>query len=206
MATTTLTNTSISETYVSLLHSNGEILPAVDQEWIYDGCGNRSSLKLGRACNGATICGTLSCDTLVSGNYDDFLSKLHPVNSVLFTTDNVNPGTRLAGTTWIRISQGSFIAGVGTGTDKNSSTHTVAAGLDSSTGEYTHQLTENEMPSHSHQLDSRLFSFVSFYNAEQGGVPDGRGSRDITTTSTGGNQPHNNIPPYFGLYVWQRTA
>lgn len=26
------------------------------------------------------------------------------------------------------------------------------------------------------------------------------------TSSVGGNQPHNNIPPYYAVYIWKRTA
>lgn len=55
---------------------------------------------------------------------------------------------------------------------------TYAAG--STGGEASHQLTTAEMPSHNHALDN--------YNV------------------TGGNQPHNNMPPYLAVFMWQRTA
>ena len=28
----------------------------------------------------------------------------------------------------------------------------------------------------------------------------------IESTSVGGNQPHNNMPPYLAVYAWKRTA
>jgi hypothetical protein len=68
MASTKLTQTKISDTYGGVLHSNGEALPVSTQADIYDGLGNKSSLKLGRACNGATVCGTFTCDILSAGN------------------------------------------------------------------------------------------------------------------------------------------
>ena len=68
MANNSLSNTKINITYTSLLHANGAPLPATSQEDIYDGAGNKSALKLGRACNGATVCGTFTCDTLSAGN------------------------------------------------------------------------------------------------------------------------------------------
>ena len=37
MASESLTNTNISETYVGVLHAKGEALPASGQEDIYDG-------------------------------------------------------------------------------------------------------------------------------------------------------------------------
>ena len=68
MASTKLTQTKISDTYGGVLHSNGEPLPVSTLVNIYDGVGNKSSLKLGRACNGATVCGTFTCDILSAGN------------------------------------------------------------------------------------------------------------------------------------------
>lgn len=68
MANNSLSNTKINITYASLLHANGVPIPVAGQEDIYDGAGNKSSLKLGRACNGATVCGTFTCDTLSAGN------------------------------------------------------------------------------------------------------------------------------------------
>jgi len=68
MSNNSLSNTKINITYTSLLHANSVPLPVTSQEDIYDGAGNKSSLKLGRACNGATVCGTFTCDTLSAGN------------------------------------------------------------------------------------------------------------------------------------------
>lgn len=64
-----LTNTNISDTYKGLLHSFGIPLPATGQVDMYDGVGTKSALKLGAECNGATVCGTLTCGNLVlTGN------------------------------------------------------------------------------------------------------------------------------------------
>jgi hypothetical protein len=58
--------TNISETFNGLLHAFGSPIPLVGQQLIYDGYGTPSALRLGANCNGATICGTLSCDNIVS--------------------------------------------------------------------------------------------------------------------------------------------
>ena len=210
MATTTLTNTTISDTYVSLLHANGEILPPTGQVVIYDGCGKESSIKIGRCSSsaGLTVCGPISASGALDGDWSTLIDLIYPIGSIFFSADNVNPGVRFTGTTWAQISQGRFIAGVGTGTDINTNTHAVAAGEDSSTGEYTHQLTIAEMPAHSHEIkgnsgDTRPPQKI----APEMAADDAEflaNDPDIIQ-NTGGSLSHNNIPPYFGLYVWQRT-
>lgn len=64
MATITLTDQNISNTYTGILHAQGTILPSSGQVLIYDGDGNSSALRLGRAGFGATISGGLSCNVL----------------------------------------------------------------------------------------------------------------------------------------------
>lgn len=222
MATTTLTNATISETYVSLLHSNGEILPATGQVVIYDGCGNESSIKIGRCSSsaGLTVCGSISASGTLDGDWSTLIDLVYPVGSVFFSANNVNPGVRFTGTTWTQISQGRFIAGVGQGND-GTDTHTVAPSADSGTGKYNHQLTVDEMPSHTHFVagmtrtggylsgdPSKVVSWKS--NFASGNVDyaffQASEANGGTSSSVGGSQSHNNIPPYFGLYVWERTA
>ena len=67
-------------------------------------------------------------------------------------------------------------------------------------GERSHKLTEAEMPSHHHQQGSE-----SLYNRYGGGRVVGprnwqSGHLDVcadqNTSTTGGDQPHNNMPPY----------
>ena len=31
-------------------------------------------------------------------------------------------------------------------------------------------------------------------------------SKEIILNDTGGNQPHNNMPPYLAVYIWKRVA
>jgi microcystin-dependent protein len=111
---------------------------------------------------------------------------------------------------------------VGTGTDANSSTYTIALG--STIGEYQHTLTVGEMPTHahgvtdpghSHQLttvnddynNSSVYpnnTRISAPQYDSGNVISWTSSVSSTTTgitinNTGGSNPHNNIQPMIGM-------
>jgi len=140
---------------------------------------------------------------------------LFPIGSIFFSITNLNPGSRFSGTTWVQVANGRFIAGVGIGTDSNNTNLTINAG-GSNYGEYTHRLTIDEMPSHRHGFtgangNTNNQSHSPFEltkdDAEQvyyPGTAANSGGKGIL--DAGGDQPHNNTPPGFGLYVWQRTA
>ena len=203
MATTSLTNTNISDTYPGVLHAKGEPIPASGLQDVYDGFGNKSSLKIGRAGQGIDIDGDLG-------------SSLYPVGAVIFSADNINPGVRFSGTTWTQEAEGRFIAGVGTGND-GTNTQAVPAGNDS-TGKYKHTLTEAELPSHNHKTFKDISSstnntanFAARKDASGGSqnyaIQSTTETPDVFPTSnTGSGTAHNNTPPSFGLYVWKRTA
>lgn len=60
------------------------------------------------------------------------INIFHPVNSIIMTTDNVNPGTRLPGTTWIAWGAGRAVVGVGNN-GSNTYTSEQTFGVDSVT-------------------------------------------------------------------------
>ncbi len=197
MATTSLTNTNISDTYPGVLHAKGEPIPASGLQDVYDGFGNKSSLKIGRAGQGIDIDGDLG---------SSFINALYPVGAVIFSADNINPGVRFSGTTWTQEAEGRFIAGVGTGND-GTNTQAVPAGNDS-TGKYKHTLTEAELPAHSHDLP--ISDANGLDNDGYGQGISNNATRtpvnDIISDPAGSGTAHNNTPPSFGLYVWKRTA
>ena len=202
MASTSLTNTNISNTYVGVLHAKGAALPATGQEDVYDGFGNKSALKVGQAGKGIDVDGPLG-DAFKTA----IAEAIYPIGSVTFSQDNTNPGSRFTGTTWVQIATGRFIAGQGAGND-GTEAKTIPAGNDT-TGKYNHQLTTAELPSHGHEAKFSSGGSVSLGGdtISPGNSNNGndRLSNDVVQ-NTGDNTPHNNMPPSFGLYVWQRTS
>ena len=88
-------------------------------------------------------------------------------------------------------------------------------------GEAKHVLTKDEMPSHIHYstngwsgLSSNREStdtFLTFGKSKSdsdkdGAYHDGRTGLDSTLSSAGGNKAHNNMPPYYAMPFWIRTA
>lgn len=117
----------------------------------------------------------------------------YPVGSIYLSVNSTHPST-LFGGTWQQI-QNVFLLAAGS---------QYIAG--STGGEAEHTLTVKEMPSHNHSATLDTTDSPAF---------DGRyalvetrydSSRTYQTSNTGGNQPHNNMPPYLAVYMWQRTA
>lgn len=127
----------------------------------------------------------------------DYVDLIYPVGSIYMSVNATNP-KELFGGTWQQI-QGRFLLGMSS---------SYPAG--STGGEATHTLTANEMPNHTHQYidywtvaaasgtGRRAVKFNNNnYSPESGG---------LSTGSSGGGQPHNNMPPYLAVYIWKRTA
>lgn len=135
------------------------------------------------------------------------IDKIFPIGMILSFDTDVNPN-ELYGGTWERI-KGAFIWGIDDGE---------AAGRTG--GEKTHTLTEAELPA----IDGRIATAVVSNHGANGvtghayGANFGAVSATITGTTGGagtqygygykfgGGQAHNNMPPYYGAYVWRRTA
>ena len=121
---------------------------------------------------------------------------LYPVGSIYISVNDVNPAAIFGGV-WERI-QGKFLLSGGGASGYE---------IGSEGGEAEHKLTVEELPSHTHPQRGG--------QANQPVIPeDGRdkiypmrevsGAYAQVTGSTGGNKPHNNMPPYLAVNVWYR--
>lgn len=146
-----------------------------------------------RTVNGTSILGSGNIE--IKNNNEDILNLVYPIGSIYLSVNEVNPNTLFGFGEWEMIKD-TFLLGAG---------DTYQAG--STGGEATHKLTVSEIPSHSHGyyvVNSREGSewlagaqrvYSSWWDTEW--VNDG-------TSTTGGDQPHNNMPPYLAVYIWKR--
>lgn len=118
------------------------------------------------------------------------------------SVNNVNP-TTLFGGTWISWGSGRVPVGVDTSqTEFNT--------VEKTGGEKTHQLTVNEMPSHTHALNNgnpggNIESWNGNYFPANSETNRTYGY-EMPVGFAGGDQPHNNLQPYITCYMWKRTA
>lgn len=99
--------------------------------------------------------------------------------------------------TWEAYGSGQMLLGV-------SDSH----GAGSTGGEEKHTLTQSEVASHYHTVNdiSRYGDYgITGWNFTH----DSNGTwhaASVNTTSSGSNEPHNNMPPYITVYRWRRIA
>lgn len=154
---------------------------------------------------------------------NSLLDLIYPINSIYISVSSTNPGTIFGGT-WEAFATGKTLVGVDADdTDFN------ASGKEG--GSKTVTLTTDQIPAHQHYFEQDVHGVVqnvklaqttnqgspekNVVKAETGAtmsVPERRdwngyyGAGDFRTTNTGGNEPHNNMPPYITVYMWKRTA
>ena len=121
-----------------------------------------------------------------------------PIGSIYMSLSATNPSTYFGGT-WTQIKD-RFLLGAG-------SSYTAG----NTGGEATHKLTVDEIPAHTHTIKSGYgdidsTSYDSYRYQYWGHTSNGWKSGNLGAGSTGGGQAHNNMPPYYVVYIWRRTA
>ena len=156
----------------------------------------------------------------------DMFNLIYPVGSIYMSINNVNPST-LFGGEWSQI-KGRFLVGVGEIDDNTTDYWGALTGkynmpAGEKGGQVKHKLTIDEMPYHNHDVSilangwegwgddsfsDHEYSFTSWSNPKVFGGSTEHTSHVQTgvTSRYGGDGEHNNIPPYYAVYMWQRTA
>ncbi len=154
------------------------------------------------------------------------LTELFPIGSIIQSTTLDTEAKVIAiygGKTWSKI-EGRFLLG-------QSSSYAI----NSTGGEATHELTVAEMPAHGHpvsiyHVNAGTTDYYKTYASDgtstltnQSGVGlngsyiygwsnayksagNGWGDHGGNAISIGGNNTHNNMPPYKAIYIWERIA
>ncbi|AGN30021.1 short tail fibers [Vibrio phage nt-1] len=170
--------------------------------------------KIGAA--GGTITGTLKVDDIQSVGGTQLMSNgliestamlnMYPVGSVYMSANSTSPAT-LFGGTWSRLAEGRVLVSEGTYAGR-----TFANG--ETGGEYEVTLTEDTMPTHKHagwgeHHDGDGLGFGIAYQYGRNNRGSGKSDRDnylYYSSPVGGGHAHNNIQPYYTVYMWERTA
>lgn len=143
-------------------------------------------------------------NTELQRTVDEMNGKLSHIGMIIHSTtlDTMEKVIAIyGGTTWEKI-EGMFLLGAN---DKYK--------VNSTGGEEEHFLTIDELPSHGHPVtnhqgeqiyhdyiggNDELIRISSGYNVS------GR-SNPYYASNIGGSQPHNNMPPYKAVYIWERV-
>lgn len=122
-------------------------------------------------------------------------TSIYKVGDYFITQNDENPAVRFGGQ-WERVKD-RFLVGAGGEYE-----------ILSEGGEKEHTLTVDEMPKHTHKLTFGRDHWNS-------GGKDSGITRDLNTANgddsqhieeAGGDQPHNNMPPYKAVYIWVKIS
>lgn len=123
------------------------------------------------------------------------LLDIYPIGSIYLSVNSTSPAI-LFGGTWEQIKD-RFLLAAG---------DTYSAGLTG--GEANHTLTESEMPKHSHNLPvDKAYGQEAPTHYDRINLTSGTVyNNGYASNATGGNQAHNNMPPYLTVYMWKRVS
>lgn len=125
----------------------------------------------------------------------------YAVGDVHISEMDTDPATKLGYGTWLLISKGRTLVGIDVAPE-NDPGYVVDQDFQTPAqtgGEKEHVLTVDEMPTHSHQYRNPMGQGLSGHQYSDHSGWD-------QTSSVGGDQPHNNLQPYYCVYIWRRTA
>lgn len=142
-------------------------------------------------------------DTNLNAMQKGLMELVFPIGSTYITQNDTNPNTILKFGTWERL-KGKVCLGL----DEDD---TNMNKIGKTGGEKTHTLSTSEIPSHAHySLIHQCGSEAQGYGLSTGGAFVNRvmvEGMTLDTSTTGGSQAHNNMPPYEVIgYMWIRRS
>ena len=126
--------------------------------------------------------------------------EAYPVGSIYMSANSASPASIFGGT-WTQLKD-RFLLGLGDG----------GAPAGTTGGAATVTLTEAQLPSHAHASIAAGYQVLAANNQNSdfmvgsGSVIGVSYTGNYTTSNTGANQAHENMPPYYAVYIWRRTA
>ena len=146
---------------------------------------------------------------------DDAFKAMYPIGSIYITLNSLNDLLHESyanadahilyyywhGCKWEYLNEGVFLRN---GTTINPYLTVLEEnGAGETGGEAEHTLTVDEMPSHNHpgifKYTNQTGYYARLYLGSDGTALDNEGK-------TGGDKPHNNLPPYMAVYMWKRIS
>lgn len=137
------------------------------------------------------------------------VDMIYPVGSIYISMNSQSP-TILFGGTWEKL-EGRFLLGAGS---FNSNTDLHYGDLHNTSKVFTvgdrggqdyHKLTVSEMPVHSHDFYGHRIEGPTGYSGWHADYNAGIGNENYIASS-GGDDVHNNMPPYLVVNMWRRIS
>lgn len=125
------------------------------------------------------------------------VNLIYPIGSIYMSINNKNPSDIFGGT-WERI-KGKMLVGV----DENDADFNESS---KTGGEKEVTLTVEQIPPHNHSLTAHGSDGTGNMVSQSIGNGGSRVVASWVIGNTGGGQPHNNMPPYYTVYIFVRTA
>ena len=154
----------------------------------------------------------------------ELVNLLYPVGIIAEFTNDTDPNNIWPGTTWSKMDAGRVLVAAGTYKEGDD---TYTYNLGDKGGEAKHQLTTEELPRHTHDIafeidGDHVHDYVAHASlghrdgSKTGGTcinesthqtsSGGSHTHKSTISNTGGEQPHNNLPPHEVICRWKRTT
>lgn len=134
------------------------------------------------------------------------MDKVYPIGSVYISVVNQSPTQLLSFGVWERIANGHALVGV----DENDSIFSTSQ---LTGGSKTHTLTTEQMPPHGHNIQNNWTTNTNHIHGNAipkipQGIQNGTAglNTSVFTEVTGNGRAHNNLQPYFTVFIWKRMA